>query len=219
MKNNTEKIQDALVYFVHCIANHKEYGQNFNYEEFAKEQFKVKGHGFVFFDATGFVESYLRGQSKLVQIKHKYLLLKDWEPPIPSGLDKIIQYDASKQYAVKAIANPGKLPRSFTAGVELDTFFANMVSFVKLPTPSKITSSQIRKRLNRMVQQGESRLLVLDTSDPDCMGANLGKWLAEIKALERQGKHLNVIVDSDEESSALIPENILSDLLTLTFKS
>jgi hypothetical protein len=68
-----------------------------------------------------------------------------------------------------------------------------------------------------MVQQGV-RLLVLDTKEPDCMGANLGKWLTEIKALEDQGQYFSVIVDGDEDSSALIPAQFKKDMHTLTFK-
>ena len=63
--------------------------------------------------------------------------------------------------------------------------------------------------------EGGVSLLILDTSKPDYMGANLGKWLREIKALEDEGKHISVMINSDSGSPAQIPKDLFDDILTL----
>lgn len=70
-----EKIKSALEYFVDCIGNHQQYGEMYNYEDFALERFQVKGQGFVWIDASNFVKKYLEEKSELVQIDHKYVTL------------------------------------------------------------------------------------------------------------------------------------------------
>lgn len=224
MPDNAVRILEGLRYFAQCLAdytNQPGYGEGFNYEDFALEQFQLKGRGFVFFDATNFIASFLNNQTRCVEVKHRYVSLnwlKNLEYPDSAGLEAISRYDESSQYAAFVVAITSRLPSLFTTGVEQDMFFAGQINFAQALTPSKITSSQIRKRLNRIVQQGGPRLLILDTKSPDFMGANLGKWLLEIKALERQGKHINVIIDSDNESDALIPTQFKEDICTINVK-
>lgn len=220
MPDNAARITEGLEHFAYCLNKHTErsgYGGGFNYEDFAQSQFKLKGRGFIFFDATNFVASFLEGQVRCVEVKHKYVLLeklKKLEYHDFAGLQAISQYDESRQYAAFIVATTKRLPPIYTAGVELDMFFAGQINFVQAPTSSTITTIQIRKRLNRMVAAGV-RLITIDTSEPEFAGSNLKKWLSEIKSLERRGKNLSVIVNSDQESAALIPDDVKSDLLTL----
>ena len=71
--------------------------------------------------------------------------------------------------------------------------------------PSSITESQIEKRLKRM--HNKVRLLILDTSSPDCMGKNLAKWL---RVLKRRSADFNfsVVIDACDEFPAQIPEEL-----------
>ncbi len=83
--------------------------------------------------------------------------------------------------------------------------------------PSRISESQIEKRLRRSLGRG-TRLVLLDTSTPDCMGRNLAKWLRVITKLQRQGKHLSVMIDSSPEFPAEIPPELQGDCLQVAFK-
>ncbi|MFM2064510.1 MAG: hypothetical protein RLZZ507_4181 [Cyanobacteriota bacterium] len=84
-----------------------------------------------------------------------------------------------------------------------------------LTKPSSITAKQIEKRLRRMAQGGVS-LLILDTSNPDFMGDNLGKWLREIKKLGKyEDQHFSIIIDSSDEFPAKIPPDLEDDCLTI----
>ncbi len=71
--------------------------------------------------------------------------------------------------------------------------------------PSSITENQIEKRLKRM--HNKVRLLILDTSSPDCMGKNLAKWL---RVLKRRSADFNfsVVIDACDEFPAQIPEEL-----------
>lgn len=81
--------------------------------------------------------------------------------------------------------------------------------------PSSITSKQIEKRLQRMVNSGIS-LLILDTSNPNFMGENLAKWLREIKKLEKNAnQHLSVIIDASDEFPAQLPPDLRVDCWTI----
>ncbi len=94
-------------------------------------------------------------------------------------------------------------------------------AYVKDPLttkPSSITEKQIEKRLRR-IHLSNVKLLVLDTSTPDCMGKNLAKWLRAIKRLERMGdKHFSVVINSSEEYPAEIPPDLKDDGCTINFK-
>lgn len=224
MEGNTKKIGCVLEFLLHCITNYRvnqqEYGDFFNYEDFAKEQFKKKGRGFVCINATKFVKNYFNNETRLTGVDYNYCLFdesKDWAPPIYEKLKATSQYDASKYYAVVILARTSELPKSFTAGVSGNVVLVSQVALTQALTPSKITTSQIRKRLKRMVQQGV-QVLVLDTKEPDCMGANLVKWITSIKALEEEGKSFSIVIDGDENSLALIPAQFKKDVRTLTLK-
>lgn len=81
--------------------------------------------------------------------------------------------------------------------------------------PSPITSKQIEKRLRRMASSGV-RLLILNTSNPDFMGANLAKWLREIKRLGKNAnQHFSVMIDATDEFPAALPPDLRDDCWTI----
>ncbi len=60
------------------------------------------------------------------------------------------------------------------------------------------------------------RLLILDTSKPDFMGKNLEKWLREVKTLQRQGKYISVMIDSnDDQPYRGLPDDLKADILPM----
>lgn len=92
-----------------------------------------------------------------------------------------------------------------------------------LKTRSQLNRRQLppnllEKRLRR-IHLSNVKLLVLDTSTPDCMGKNLAKWLHAIKRLERTGdKRFSVVINSSEEYPAEIPPSLKDDGCTINFK-
>ena len=218
-----EKTKEALEYFVYCIENHQKYGELYNYETFARLRFEVKGPGFVWIDASDFVKKYLELKSDLVQIDHKYVTLNesgvDADKSLYENLETISEYDPLSEYAIFVVVDRDKLPPAEALKIpEKWLYWVGRLKLTQVSRPSKTTVAQIKKRLNRMIQQG-TQLLILDTSQPDFMGANLGKWLREIKELERRGKHIAVIINSDEKSAAKIPDDLKGDVLTIGFET
>jgi hypothetical protein len=85
--------------------------------------------------------------------------------------------------------------------------------------PSAITEKQIEKRLRR-THSAKIPLLILDTSNPDCMGKNLAKWLRVLKRLaDCNDKHFNVMIDSSPEFPAQIPDELKNDCISIKCKN
>ncbi|BAY42296.1 hypothetical protein NIES2111_66920 (plasmid) [Nostoc sp. NIES-2111] len=91
-----------------------------------------------------------------------------------------------------------------------------MASLLKKAKPSNITERQIEKRLRRMVQN-RIPLLNLDTSNPDCMGKNLEKWLKVIKRFENEGTPINVMINSSPEFPAQLSPSLESSVVKVSF--
>ncbi|HEY9606982.1 MAG TPA: hypothetical protein V6C85_35565, partial [Allocoleopsis sp.] len=70
-----------------------------------------------------------------------------------------------------------------------------------LPKSAHLVPNQIKKRLRRMIHQGQTSLIA-DTSKPDFMGENLAKWTKAVEELQQEGKHITLIVfeESDDKS-------------------
>lgn len=217
-----KEIAEAMEYFASLIGNYPQHGEGFNYEEVAKEYFPKRGRGYVWIDVSEFIVPYIKQENRGCEFLHKYVSYsteenKEGEIELIEGATALLEaYDPMSQYVVFLSADCEKLPKSLVEAIDkryvLGAFIFN---FYKIPKPSYITSKQIRKRLNRMMTEG-IRLLILDTSKPDFMGKNLEKWLREVKNLQRQGKYISVMIDSnDDKPYRDLPNDLKADILPM----
>lgn len=218
-----QKTTKALELLIECIDNHKKYDEVYNYEDFVKEQFKKKGNGFVMIEASDFVKVFIEGSSRAFSLDHRYITLGVQKVTNDSAFEESLrvvnQYDPSSEYAVLIAVDRDKLPLAEALEIPNQMLYCTgRFKLTQLKKPSKLVPLQIRKRLNRMIDEG-IRFLVLDTSEPDYMGENLGKWLREIKRLQSQGKHISTVIDSEKESDAIIPDDLRDDVRQLVFKN
>jgi hypothetical protein len=220
-----KEIAEAMEYFASLIANYPKYGEGFNYEDVAKEEFALRGRGCVWINLSEFIVPYLKQENRECEFFHKYVPLSSEKNQEASKgdteLDQKITallegYEPTSQYVICLSADCEKLPKSLVETLEKRYILVSFIlNFYKIPKPSHITEKQIRKRLNRMMTEG-IRLLILDTSKPDFMGKNLEKWLREVKNLERQGKYINVMIDSENDNSYQdLPDDLKANILPM----
>jgi hypothetical protein len=217
-----KEIAEAMEYFASLIANYPKYGEGFNYEDVAKEEFALRGRGCVWIDLSEFIVPYLKQENRGCEFFHKYVPLNtekntEGEKEFVEGVTALLEgYDPTSQYVVFLSADCEKLPKSLVETIEKRYVLVSFIlNFHRIPKPSHITEKQIRKRLNRMMAEG-IRLLILDTSKPDFMGKNLEKWLREVKNLERQGKYISVMIDSENDNPYRdLPDDLKADILPM----
>ena len=223
------QIADAMAYFAELIQNHFRYageGFNLNYESVAVEGFRKKGRGFVSIDISEMVEPYIKREDRYVKFLEKYVPLDkvsqdDWDEEEYKQLAKTLQtvvgdYNPQTEYVVQLAVDSAKLPPSvpwdFPNKLLISIVVLNRTIELK-PTPLK--KEQIKKRLKRMVQQGQ-RLLVADTSHPDFMGQNLEKWMRVAEELQNEGKYINLIIDSEDDLPYRhLPDDLKADIAFL----
>ncbi len=217
-----KEIAEAMEYFASLIANYPKYGEGFNYEDVAKEEFALRGRGYVWIDLSEFIVPYIKREKRGCEFLHKYVSYSSeknnaGEIELVDVATAILEaYDPTSQYVVFLSADCEKLPKSLVTAIEKRYVLLSFIlNFYKIPKPSHITEKQIRKRLNRMMSEG-IRLLILDTSKPDFMGKNLEKWLREVKTLQRQGKYISVMIDSnDDQPYRGLPDDLKADILPM----
>ncbi len=216
-----KEIAEALEYFARVIANYPQHGEGFNYEDVAKEEFALRGRGYVWIDVSEIIVPYLKQENRGCEFFHKYVPFntedKEGETELVEGFTALLEaYEPTSQYVVCLSADCEKLPKSLVSDIDNRyVLLAFILDFHKIPHPSHITQRQIRKRLNRMMAEG-IRLLILDTSKPDFMGKNLEKWLREVKNLQRQGKYINVMIDSENDNPYRdLPDDLKADILPM----
>jgi hypothetical protein len=217
-----KEIAEAMEYFASLIANYPKYGEGFNYEDVAKEEFALRGRGYVWIDLSEFIVPYLKRENRGCEFLHKYVPFgteknTEGEMEFVEGVTALLEgYDPTSQYVVCLSADCEKLPKSLVETIEKRYLLVCFIlNFYKIPKPSHITEKQIRKRLNRMMTEG-IRLLILDTSKPDFMGKNLEKWLREVKNLERQGKYISVMIDSENDNPYRdLPDDLKANILPM----
>jgi hypothetical protein len=132
------------------------------------------------------------------------------------------QYDLTKGFIFLLWIDLNNLPSFLVEGLNLSNNYVQLfkyVPFYKKKKPSNISKQQIHKRLTRMLQS-DQRLLIIDTVNPDFMGKNLEKWLREIKDLQYQGKHISVMINSEDPKDYLnLPDYLKSEILPIQFKN
>jgi hypothetical protein len=211
-----KEIVEALEVLARLIANHPKNGEAFNYEDFAKEKVKKLGRGYIWIDSSQIIAPYLKGENRECEFFNRYIPSTEDQGDFDGVIPLLENYDPACQYVVALSVDCEKLPTGLISDVPnryVVSFFT--FDFYKKPKPSHITPNQIRKRLNRMMTEG-IRLLILDTSKPDFMGKNLEKWLREVKTLQRQGKYISVMIDSeDDQPYRGLPDDLKADILPM----
>jgi hypothetical protein len=210
------QIVQALEVLARLIANHPKSGEAFNYEDFAKEKVKKLGRGYIWIDSSEIILPYLKGENRECEFFNRYIPATADHGDFDGVKPLLESYDPASQYVVALSVDCEKLPAGLVSDIPnryVVSFF--VFDFYKKSKPSHISEKQIRKRLNRMVAEGV-RLLILDTSKPDFMGKNLDKWLREVKNLERQGKYINVMINSENDNPYRdLPDDLKANILPM----
>ncbi len=210
------QIVEAMSVFLEVVKNHSFYEEqgfphDANFERFALEGFREKGRGFLSIDLSDFVQGYIKGKAPRVVLRHKYIPLDEifqtlcHEEAIRENealLSAINRYNPETHYVVQLTVEATKIPE--TVPWEYPNNFLRLGSVVPLTTLPKsahLVPNQIKKRLRRMIHQGQTSLIA-DTSKPDFMGENLAKWTKAVEELQQEGKHITLIVfeESDRPS-------------------
>lgn len=220
-----DDVMEVIEHYAELIANHKKHGQFFNYEDFAKDNFAQRGRGYIQIDLTEVVVPFLSGTTQACEILHRYHDFNnqekhEYEDKASNALVELLTiYNPNTQYVVNLLIDLENLPREVIHNIPNRYVFGIwVIAFGREESKvSRITPQQIRKRLSRMINDGV-KLLIIDTSKPDFAGKNLEKWLNEIKKLERKGKYISVMIDSNsEESYQTLPDSLKANVLPIHF--
>lgn len=220
MLEESEPVQLMKAFILRCC-EHKKYGEVYNFEDLAKTEFQKKGRGCVWLSATEYVSGILTGDKSEFNLKHNYATLQELEAQqVPIELiERIHHYNPNQEYVLMQMLDSDALPtkhRNVFPGQYLT--IAEYVRFSLPLKPTSLNKQQIRKRLNRMIQQGK-KLLIADTSHPDFMGENLQKWMRTVSQLQNEGKNINLIIDSEDETPYQnLPDDLKADVVPITFK-
>lgn len=224
------QILETLNALTDLIQNHKEHGSCFNFESFAVEQYKQKGRGLAWVDVSDYCIGFIKKDERQCWTEYKYVPLSSIKSgdatDVEANQEELVElieqavetYNTRTQYVLMLLIDASKMPQD----INWD-WPARMAIAVKIfertidlqPTPLKY--QQIKKRLRRMIQQ-DKQLLLIDTSKPDFMGKNLEKWMRAAKELQHEGKHITVIIDSEDDTPYRnLPDSLKAEVLPIAF--
>ena len=204
--------QTQLDYLAECAEYFIEENEfSLNCSELATEGFLLDGKGFIHIDLSA--PSHENQEKSLVSAEWYSINSEEnyfTDPEVQAELERLVSiYDPTKEYLVYLHAQIEEPEEQHF------NLFRICPLFNVVKKPSRISKKQIRKRLKRMQQAGQT-LLILNTSNPDFMGHNLGKWMKEIKWFNNWGDGaFSVMIDSSPEFPAILPDDLKEDVVTI----